>query len=106
MSSRSGWAVAATSAEARRRSVPRSRCDPEQSVEGSQNGSSPFSLEGCELKAESRILHRDGRMTAEGESRETKQEQDKGWHEPRFLDYIVMKGKLLPENRILANHSS
>jgi len=32
------------------------------------------------LEAESRILHRDGRMTAEEESRETKQEQDQGWH--------------------------
>ena len=43
-------------------------------------------------------------MTAEEESRETKQEQDESWHEPRFLDYIVMKVKPLPENRILANH--
>jgi hypothetical protein len=39
-----------------------------------------LSLEGRELKAESRILHRDGRMTAEEESRETKQEHDQGWH--------------------------
>jgi type IV secretion system protein VirB11 len=31
-----------------------------------------------------------GRMTAEEESRETKQEQDEGWHEPRFLDYMVI----------------
>src|SRR5262249_37313257 len=73
--------------------------DPEQPVEGSQNGSSPFSLKGRELKAESRVLHRDGRMTAEEESRETKQEQDEGWHEPRFLDSIVMKVKPLPANR-------
>jgi hypothetical protein len=39
-----------------------------------------FSLEGREWRAESRILHRDGRMTAEEESSETKQEQDQGWH--------------------------
>jgi len=32
-----------------------------------------------------------------------RQEQDEGWHEPRFLDFIVMKVKPLPENRILAN---
>jgi hypothetical protein len=57
------------------------------------------------LKAESRILHRDGRMTAEEEARETKQEQDEGWHEPRFLDYMVIKVKPLPANRILANHN-
>jgi hypothetical protein len=30
------------------------------------------------LKAESRILHRDGRITAEEDSRETKQEQNEG----------------------------
>jgi len=57
------------------------------------------------LKAENPILHRDGSMTAEEESRETKQEQDEGRHEPRFLDFIVMKVKPLPENRILATNS-
>jgi hypothetical protein len=57
------------------------------------------------LKAERSILHRDDRMTAEEESRETKQEQDEGWHEPRFLDYMVMRVKPLPANRILANYS-
>jgi len=56
------------------------------------------------LKAERSILYRDGRMAAEEESRETKQEQDEGWHEPRFLDYMVMKVKPLPANRIFANH--
>jgi len=50
------------------------------SVEVSQNGSPPFSLEGRELKAESRFLHRDSRMAAEEESRETKQGQDQGRH--------------------------
>src|SRR5262249_34556025 len=45
-----------------------------------------------------------GRMTAEEELPETKQDQDEGWHEPRFLDYMVMKVKPLTANRILANH--
>jgi len=54
--------------------------DPEQSVERSQNGSSPLSLEGRELKAKRSILHRHGRMTAEEESRQTKQEQGEGRH--------------------------
>ena len=36
----------------------------------------PFSLEGNELKAESGVLHRDGDMTAQQESHETKQRQD------------------------------
>jgi hypothetical protein len=74
-------------------------------VEGSQNGSFPFSLEGRELQAESSVLHRDGRMTAEEESRATKQQQDEGRHEPRFLDYMVTKVKRLPANRILAKHT-
>ena len=75
-----------------------------KSVEGSQNGSFPLSLEGCELEAESSILDRHGRMTAEEESRKTKQEQDEGRHRPRFLGYMVMKVKPLSANRILANH--
>ena len=49
---------------------------PEQSVEGSQCGSLPFSLEGSELNAESAVLDRDSGMTAEEESHETKQGQD------------------------------
>ena len=69
-----------------------------------QTESSPFSLEGREWKAESRILHHDGRMTAEEESRETKQEQEEGRHRPRFLDYRVMKVKPLSADRILASH--
>jgi hypothetical protein len=78
--------------------------DPEQSVEGSQNGSFPFSLKGGELKAESGVLHRHGRVTAEKKSREAKHEQDEGWHEPRFLVFIVIKVRLLRTDGILANH--
>jgi hypothetical protein len=43
-------------------------------------------------------------MTAEEESRKTKQEQGEGRHRPRFLDYMVIKVKQLSANRILANH--
>jgi len=56
------------------------------------------------LKAKSSILRRHGRMTAEKESRKTKQEQGEGRHRPRFLDYMLMKVKPLSANRILANH--
>ena len=56
------------------------------------------------MKTESSILHRHGRMTAEEESRETKQEQEEGRHRPRFLDYRVMKVKPLSADRILASH--
>jgi hypothetical protein len=57
-----------------------------------------LSLEGRELKAKTSILRRHGRMTAEEESRKTKQEQDEGRHRPRFLDYMVMKIKPLSAN--------
>src|SRR5215469_506896 len=64
-----------------------------------------LSLEGRELKAESSILRRHGRMTAEEESRKTEQGQGEGRHRPRFLDHMLMKVKPLSENRILANHN-
>ena len=64
-----------------------------------------MSLEGRELKAKPSILRRHGRMTAEEESRKTKQEQGEGRHRPRFLDHMLMKVKPLSANRILANHS-
>jgi hypothetical protein len=41
-----------------------------------------LSLEGRELKAESNILRRHGRMTAEEEPRKTKQEAEEGRHQP------------------------
>jgi hypothetical protein len=63
-----------------------------------------LSLEGRELKAKSSILRRHGRMTAEEESRKTKQEQGEGRHRPRFLVYMVMKINPPSANRILANH--
>ena len=77
--------------------------DPEEPVEGSQHGSFPFSLGGGELKTESGVFYRDGRMTAEQESRDTKKEEDKGRQESRFLVYIARKVKLLRANGILAN---
>jgi hypothetical protein len=54
------------------------------------------------LKAKSRILRRHGRMTAEEESRKTKQQQGECRHRPRFLDHMLMKVKPLSANRILA----
>jgi len=68
------------------------------------SATSPFSLEGCELQAESRILHRDGRMTAKEESRETKQEQDESQAvtsepnigEPQRPDELIPGRRLLP----------
>jgi hypothetical protein len=79
---------------------------PEQSVEASQCGSLPFSLEGNELNAESSVLHRDGAMTTEEESQQTKQRQDEGRHEPRYLVFPALKVKSLPTDRLLASHNA
>jgi hypothetical protein len=54
--------------------------NPRPAELGPRAGSS-LSLEGGELKAKSGVLHCDGCMPAEQEWRETKQEQDEGWHE-------------------------
>ena len=54
------------------------------------------------MKAESGVLHSQSRMTAEEESRETKQKQHEGRHEARFLVYIVMKVKPLLVGGLLA----
>jgi hypothetical protein len=47
--------------------------------------------EGIELEAESGVLHSQSRMTAEEESRETKQEQHEGRQGTRFSAPIAMK---------------
>ena len=58
-----------------------------------------FSLEGNELNAESSVFHRDGAMTTEEESQQTKQGQDEGRREPRFLVFPALKVKSLPTDR-------
>jgi hypothetical protein len=55
------------------------------------------------LKPESGVLYRDGRVPAKEESRETKQQQYEGRHEPRFLVYIALKVKRLEADGVLAN---
>jgi len=55
------------------------------------------------LNAESAVLDRDSGMTAEEESHETKQGQDQGRHEPRFLVSTALKVKPLRADRLLAN---
>jgi hypothetical protein len=56
-------------------------------------------LEGGELNAESGVLHRAGRMTAEEESHKTKQEQDEGRHEAWIIRPHMMKVKLVAGGR-------
>jgi hypothetical protein len=58
---------------------------------------------GNELNAESGVLHRDGDVTAQEESHETKQGQDEDRHEPRFLVSPALKVKSLPADRLLAS---
>jgi hypothetical protein len=57
-----------------------------------------------ELNAESGVLHRDGDMTAQEESHETKQGQDEDRHEPRFVVSPALKVKSSPADRLLASH--
>src|SRR5215813_7378921 len=73
-------------------------------MEGSQDRPLAFSPEGIALKAESGVLHSQSRMTAEEESRETKQKQHEGRHGDRFSTPIVMKVKPLRVGGLLANH--
>jgi hypothetical protein len=61
--------------------VPNStQTNPEPSIEGRQNRSFTFSLEGCELKAEGSVFHSDCSMTAHQEPNVSKGRQKKGWH--------------------------
>ena len=76
--------------------VPDQRqANPEQAIEGSQHRSLTFSLEGCELKAESGILHRDSSMTAHQESNESKDGQKEAWHVSRLFVFILFQVNLL-----------
>ena len=59
-----------------------------------------YSPEGSEFEGGERVLSRESCVTAEEEPHKTK--QDKGWHEPRFLAYIVMKVKPLRAYGLLA----
>jgi hypothetical protein len=53
--------------------VPNSgQTDPEPSIEGRQNRPFAFSPEGCELQAESGVLHSDCSLTAHQEPNESK----------------------------------
>jgi hypothetical protein len=88
----------------RARQLFQSRDSPTQKSRSKEvkTGSFPFSLEGRELEAESVVLDRDGRMTAEQEPCETTEEQDEGWHEPRFLVCIVLK--VITDGLDIGNH--
>jgi hypothetical protein len=64
--------------------------DPKYSIEGRQNGSLTFSLEGGELQPQGSIFDCDGLVTAQQESDESKDKQEKGWHvtpivRPQFI---------------------
>ena len=54
--------------------------DPEHPIEGRQNGSLTFSLEGGELQPQGSIFDCNGLMTAHQESDDSKDRQEEGWH--------------------------
>jgi len=70
-----------------------------------QHRSLTFSLEGCELKAESGILYRNGCITAHQESNESKNRQKEAWHVSRLFVSILFQVNLLQADQIMAKHS-
>ena len=78
--------------------------NPEQAIEGSQHRSLTFSLEGCELKAESGILYRNGSITAHQESNESKNRQKEAWHVSQLFVFILFQVNLLQADQIMAKH--
>jgi hypothetical protein len=80
-------------------------CDPKHSIEGRQNGSLTFSLEGGELQPQGSIFDGDGLVTAQQESDESKDRQEKGWHVLRLFGPNPFQVNLLRADAIMANHS-
>ena len=78
--------------------------NPEQAIEGSQHWSLTFSLEGCELKAESGILYRNGSVTVQQESNESKNRQKETWHVSRLFVFILFQVNLLQADGIMAKN--
>ena len=58
---------------------------PKQSIESPQNRSFAFSLECRELQSQSRIFDHDGLLTAQEETDESKDREEKAWHAPDCL---------------------
>jgi len=79
--------------------------DPKHSIEGRQNGSLTFSLEGRELQPQGRIFDCDGLVTAQQESDESKNKQEKGWHVLRLFVPNSFQVNLLRTDAIMANDS-
>jgi hypothetical protein len=77
--------------------------DPKHSIEGRQNGSLTFSLEGRELQPQGSIFDGDGLVTAQQESDESKDRQEKGWHVLRLFVRNPFQVKLLRAGAIMAN---
>jgi hypothetical protein len=76
---------------------------PKHSIEGRQNGSLPFSLQGGELQLQSGVFDGDGLVTAQQGSDESKDRQDKGWHVLRFFVRNPFHANLLRAGAIMAN---
>jgi hypothetical protein len=77
--------------------------DPKYSIEGRQNGLLTFSLEGRELQPQGSIFDGDGLVTAQQESDESKDRQQKGWHVLRLFGSKPFQVNLLRADAIMAN---
>ena len=85
---------------------PLAESDPEYAIEGRQQRSFPLSLEGCELEAECGVLESEGLVAAHQQPNESKDAQQKGWHEFRFFRSVPIRVNWLRPDRIMANDRS
>ena len=74
---------------------PPAETDPEYPIQGRQNWSFPFALEGGELQSQCRVLERDSLVAAHQQPHESADAQQKGWHESRFFRFIRLRVKPL-----------
>jgi hypothetical protein len=84
-------------------SAPNARqTDPEEPIERGQQGSFPFSPEGCELQPESSIFDGNGLVSAQQETNESNHRQKKGWHVSRLFACIRFEVNLLWPDGVMA----
>ena len=85
---------------------PAAQSDPKHSIEGRQNGSLTFSLQSRELESQGSIFDGDGLLTAQQESDESKDRQEKGWHVLRLFVPKSFQVNLLRADAIMANDTA
>jgi hypothetical protein len=72
---------------------------------GRSTARNPFSLQGRELESQGSIFDGDGLLTAQQETDESKDRQQKGWHMLRLFVPKSFQVNLLRADAIMANDS-